>query len=193
MAWHITTLSNMGVYPPSLFPNYCSEQLCREKMPNASQARVAKASKILEGKLYRSAPSLFYYLDKSMLWQRLENIASNEREHIHQLLKLPDDIISTVEFDNISVTSSLTPSVSSGEIVMKASAAEEVEVVVVVGGNANASVDKQSDCPNNNTNQEGVKLESDDAQEGSTVTVDDLEDIRPVFFQLYESVNNKEQ
>ena len=153
---------------------------------------MAKASKILEGKLYRSAPSLFYYLDKSMLWQRLENIASNEREHIHQLLKLPDDIISTVEFDNISVTSSLTPSVSSGEIVMKASAAEEEEVVVVVGGNANASVD-QSDSPNNNTNQEGAKLESDDAQEGSTVTVDDLEDIRPVFFQLYESVNNKEQ
>ena len=75
---------------------------------------------------------------------------------------------------------------------MKASAAEEVEVVVVVGGNANASVDQQSDSPNNNTNQEGVKMESDDAQEGSTVTVDDLEDIRPVFFQLYESVNNKE-
>ena len=192
MAWHITTLSNMGVYPTSLFPNYCSEQLCREKMPNASQERVAKASKILEGKLYRSAPSLSYYLDKSTLWQRLENISSNESVHILQLLKLPDDIISTVEFDNISVTSSLTPSVSSGEIVMKASAAEEEEVVVVVGGNANASVD-QSDSPNNNTNQEGAKLESDDAQEGSTVTVDDLEDIRPVFFQLYESVNNKEQ
>ena len=64
---------------------------------------------------------------------------------------------------------------------------------MVGGRNANASVDKQSDSLNNNTNQVGVKLESDDAHEGSTVTVDDLEDIRPVFFQLYESVNNKVQ
>ena len=107
MIWHVhiiyltlSTFSDMGVYPPILFPNYCSEQLSREKVPNAPQARVAKASKILEGELYRSAPSLSYYLDKSTLWQRLENIASNESVHILQLLKLPDDLCTSDEIQN---------------------------------------------------------------------------------------------
>ena len=67
-------------------------------MPNAPQAWVAKASKILEGELYRSAPSLSYYLDKSTLWQRLENIASNESVHILQLLKLPDDLCAPMRY-----------------------------------------------------------------------------------------------